>query len=175
VTLAAHGMRRLDGTVRMTRWPRLRRVFAFPVRCTLLAGERGGTSPRDLSDMTEELLAIEGERCLVVDADGPRVRDADGGRSLVEDAMNHRARVVVVPVERLDPAFFELRSGIAGEVVQKVLNYGLKFAVIGDISAHVAASDALRDFVIESDRGHSIFFAPDLQALAERLTALRAG
>jgi Domain of unknown function (DUF4180) len=123
--------------------------------------------------MTAELRDI-GQRCLVADADGPIVRDAEGARDLIEEAMSHRASVIVVPVSRLDPAFFQLRSGLAGEVLQKAVNYRLKFAVVGDISAHVAASDALRDFVVESNGGRSIFFTPDLPALAERLAALPA-
>jgi hypothetical protein len=57
-------------------------------------------------------------------------------------------------------------------VLQKAANYGFKFAVVGDIAAHVAASDALRDFVVESNRGTSIFFAPDMEALTERLAGL---
>jgi hypothetical protein len=56
--------------------------------------------------------------------------------------------------------------------MKEAMNYGFKFAVVGDISQYVAASDALRDFVTESNRGRSICFAPDLPALAERLAAL---
>ncbi len=122
--------------------------------------------------MSATLLEVGQQRCLVVDGDGPIVRDAEGGRQLVEEAMGERASVVAVSVSRLDPAFFELRSRIAGEVIQKVLNYGYKFAVVGDISAHIAASDALRDFVVESNRGHDILFVPDMEALADRVAAL---
>jgi hypothetical protein len=122
--------------------------------------------------MTEQLLEIAGLRCLIAGDDGSTVRDAEGARCLIEAAMNHRASVIGVPVSRLDAAFFQLRSGVAGEILQKAMNYGFKVAVLGDISQHVAASDALRDFVIESNRGRSIFFLPDLTALAERLVAL---
>ena len=124
--------------------------------------------------MTAQLLEIAGERCLIADADGATVRDAGGARDLIEEAMNHRASVIAVPVNRLDATFFQLRSGLAGEVLQKAMNYGFKFAVVGDISAHIAASDALRDFVIESNRGREIFFVPDLPALEERLATLGA-
>ncbi len=122
--------------------------------------------------MTARLLEIERQRCLVADADGPLVCDAEGARVLIEEAMNHGASVIVVPVARLDAAFFQLRSGLAGDVLQKASNYGFKFAIVGDTSAQVAESDALRDFVIESDRGRSIFFVPDMPALAARLAAL---
>lgn len=122
--------------------------------------------------MDATLVEVEGQRCLVTAADGPPVCDAGGARDLTEEAMNHRASVVVVPVERLDASFFQLRSGLAGEVLQKVLNYHLKIAILGDVSAYVAASDALRDFVAESNRGRDIFFVSDMAALEARLAAL---
>jgi len=123
--------------------------------------------------VTAQLVEIEGRRCLLADADGPVVRDADGARSLIEEAMTQRASVIVEPAARLDGAFFQLRSGIAGEVLQKTANYGFKFAVLGDISAHVRASDALRNFVTECNRGQSIFFGTDLSALTQWPATLR--
>jgi hypothetical protein len=62
-----------------------------------------------------------------------------------------------------------LRSGFAGEFVQKIVNYQLKLAVIGDISAHIAESNALRDFVRECNRGSSVFFVSDVDALSAKL------
>jgi hypothetical protein len=44
--------------------------------------------------------------------------------------------------------------------------------VIGDISEHIAASDALRDFVYECNRGDSIFFDPDMESLSARLARI---
>jgi len=124
--------------------------------------------------MTDEVLEIGGERCLVLDAEGAVVRDGRGATDLIGEAIAHRATMIAAPVGRLDPSFFELRSGLAGEVLQKAANYCLKFAVVGDISAQVAASDALRDFVVECNRGRSIFFVPDLEALLGLLGALEA-
>lgn len=121
--------------------------------------------------MAEEALEIGGQRCLVLEGEGPVVRDARGAMDLIGEAMSQRATMVVAPVSRLDASFFELRSGLAGEVLQKAANYRLKFAVVGDISAYVAASDALRDFVVECNRGRSIFFVNGIEALSERLSS----
>jgi len=65
--------------------------------------------------------------------------------------------------------FFDLSTRLAGEFVQKFVNYGVALAIVGDISAHVAASTALRDSVTESNRGRHLWFAGDLEALAARL------
>jgi hypothetical protein len=90
---------------------------------------------------------------------------------LIGDAWGHDVRMVAVPVERLDPDFFRLKSGVAGELTQKLVNYRLHLAVVGDIAAHVAASDALRDYVSESNRGRHVWFVADGDELEERLTA----
>jgi hypothetical protein len=116
-------------------------------------------------------MEIAGHRCVVFSEHGPSVTDVRAARDMVEEALSERAGVIVVPVGRLDPAFFQLRSGIAGEFLQKMANYSLKFAAVGDISSYVGASEALRDFVVESNRGRSIFFVPDSAALEARLLA----
>jgi hypothetical protein len=112
---------------------------------------------------------IAGHHCVVIDDAGPPIDD--GGRGLVEDALNEGASVVVVPAARLGREFFNLRSGVAGEMLQKLVNYRLALAIVGDVSAYVAESAALRDFIIECDRGHDVIFAADRDALAARLAA----
>ena len=125
--------------------------------------------------MTATATEIAGRRCIVAAAHGPLLRDADDARELIEAAFSEGARLVVVPVARLDPEFFRLRSGLAGAILQKMVNYRLQTAIVGDISAHVAASDALRDFVIECERGSDVIFAADMEALAGRLRAADPG
>lgn len=128
--------------------------------------------------MDGRLLELADERCVIIDGDGPIVRDAKDAPRLVEEALSHRATTIVVDVSRLDPVFFQLRSGLAGEVLGKAASYKLKFAIVGDVSGYVAASDALRDFVVECNRGRGIWFVPDIDALRERLAAVasaRAG
>jgi hypothetical protein len=79
------------------------------------------------------------------------------------------AELVAIPVSRLDERFFTLRTGLAGEIMQKFVNYRLRLAIVGDISAQVAASPALRDLVAESNRGSQIWFVTDLDELDRRL------
>ena len=114
-----------------------------------------------------DVVEYANHRLLVVDAEGPNLSRTQDMLDLIQEAFAEKASVVVVPVSRLDPAFFQLRSGLAGEFVQKIVNYQLKLVIVGDISSQVAASDALRDFVREANRGHNVFFASHLEALAD--------
>jgi len=98
----------------------------------------------------------------------------DGDRAasdLIGDALGGGARAVGIAVERLPPAFLNLRTRLAGEMIQKFVNYGLKVAFVGDISEAVAGSDALRDFVRESNRGRHVWFVADTDELARKLAA----
>jgi hypothetical protein len=123
--------------------------------------------------MTAQLMEQSDQRLLVVDAEGAILRRTQDLLDLIQECFAQKATVLVVPVQRLDPAFFQLHSGLAGEFVQKIVNYQRKLVIVGDISAHVAGSDALRDFVREANRGHSVFFVSHLDALAG-LSAFKA-
>jgi hypothetical protein len=97
--------------------------------------------------------------------------DEAGAVELIAVALAQRADLVVVPVARLDPKFFTLSSGLAGAIVQKLVNYRLRLAVVGDISGHLAASNAFRDWVRESNRGRQTWFVDGAAELDARLAA----
>lgn len=106
------------------------------------------------------------------DADGVIIARTDDAMDLIGNAAYSGVSLVVLPVERLSPEFFQLSSGLAGEVLQKFVNYRVRVAIVGDIAGYLAESDALRDFVWESNRGEHVWFASDdvelLALLAER-------
>ena len=52
--------------------------------------------------------------------------------------------------------FFILSKGMAGEILQKFINYQTKFAIYGDYSKYT--SKPLKDFIYESNKGKDIFF-----------------
>ena len=52
--------------------------------------------------------------------------------------------------------FFILSKGLSGEILQKFINYKIKFAIYGDYSNYT--SKPLKDFIYESNNGKDIFF-----------------
>src|SRR5271165_2281396 len=101
--------------------------------------------------------------------DGKKITTDRDAVDLVGEAYQHGASVVLIPAERLDADFFRLETRIAGEILQKFVNYKLRVAIVGDISQHVAKSSALRDFVYESNRGHHVWFVSNRQELNRKL------
>lgn len=116
-----------------------------------------------------EIRELSGIRVLVVDPDGPPVAGERDAVDLIGDALGRGAELVAVPVARLAPGFLDLKTRIAGEVLQKFVNYQRRIAIVGDVSAAVSASDALRDFVRESNRGRHVWFVADLAELEAKL------
>jgi uncharacterized protein DUF4180 len=82
----------------------------------------------------------------------------------------------VLPVSRLHPDFFTLRTGVAGAIVQKFVQYRMPVAFLGDITEYLAASSSLRAFVYEANRGKDFWFVADESELDGRLArAVTAG
>ena len=109
-----------------------------------------------------------------LDADGPLISTPGETSDLVGNAWADNANLIAIPVSRLDPEFFRLKSLLAGEILQKLVNYRLQLAVLGDIDDYLAGSEALRDFVWESNRGNHVWFLADREALEQKLASRRA-
>lgn len=73
---------------------------------------------------------------------------------------------LIIHSEDIAPEFFDLRTGLAGEILQKFSTYSLRLAVIGSFSD--VESRALRDFIRESNRVGRIIFVATPQEAIER-------
>lgn len=112
---------------------------------------------------------VNGTVILYLPPEGAPIASGQDALDVVGEAWASGAELVAVPASRFAPSFFDLRSGHAGEFVQKLVNYRMRLVVLGDISAHVAASDALGAFVTESNRGAHVWFLDGPDDLARRL------
>ena len=63
--------------------------------------------------------------------------------------------------------FFILSTGVAGEILQKFVNYHVKAAFYGDYSRYT--SKPLRDFIYESNNGKDFFVTATREEALERL------
>lgn len=64
--------------------------------------------------------------------------------------------------------FFVLITCLAGEILQKFINYGVRFAIYGDFSKYT--SKPLKDFMYESNRGKDIYFQPTVSRAVDKLS-----
>ena len=122
----------------------------------------------------ENLVVIEGRNVFFCPAEGALLHGTQAAVDLIGQARSCGAEMVVVPAERLDPEFFQLWTGMAGEFLQKFVTYQLPIAIVGDITAHVAESKALRDFIRESNMHDAIWYRGSIEELKLRLRAAKS-
>jgi len=67
---------------------------------------------------------------------------------------------IIIYEQNLPPAFFDLKTGMAGEILQKFTNYRMPLVIVGDYSKYTGKS--LTDFIMESNKGHQVNFVATL-------------
>ncbi|MDP9697711.1 hypothetical protein J2T16_000608 [Paenibacillus intestini] len=80
--------------------------------------------------------------------------------------------LIIVNKSEVSETFFDLKTRLAGEVLQKFINYQTKIAIIGDYSGYTSKS--LKDFIYESNNGNDIFFVSDEHQAIEKLSGFKA-
>jgi hypothetical protein len=93
-----------------------------------------------------------------VQSDEPVITDTQSALDLIA-AVKYETGCDCIAVSKsaVAESFFVLSTGIAGEILQKFVNYHVKLAIIGDFSSYT--SKPLRDFIYECNNGSHVFFA----------------
>ncbi|MDE6918007.1 MAG: DUF4180 domain-containing protein [Lachnospiraceae bacterium] len=74
---------------------------------------------------------------------------------------------IVVDKAAVCEAFFILSTGMAGEILQKFINYHVKLAIYGDYSQYT--SKPLKDFIYESNNGSNFFVVQTREEAVQKL------
>lgn len=75
---------------------------------------------------------------------------------------------IIVDKSAVTEDFFKLSTCLAGEVLQKYINYSVKLAIVGDYSQY--KSKPLKDFMRESNAGRDFFFVGIDEEAIEKLS-----
>lgn len=95
------------------------------------------------------------------------IHSPEVGLDLLGTAYYDGAEILIWPVTSLSPDFFDLRTGFAGEILQKFSNYRMRLIVLGDIPN--TNSKALHDFIYECNQGKLVNFVNSRSELFEEL------
>ncbi|MCI8336843.1 MAG: DUF4180 domain-containing protein [Peptococcaceae bacterium] len=81
------------------------------------------------------------------------------------------ANKIVISKKLITEDFFILSTGLAGEILQKFINYQVKVAIWGDYSHYT--SKPLQDFIYESNQGKDFFFVATETEAIEKLAEVK--
>jgi hypothetical protein len=87
---------------------------------------------------------------------------------LIGDLVYYNCSSIIIHERSLHPDFFQLKTGLAGECLQKFSNYKVKLAIIGDFSKY--QSKSLHDLIRESNKGNRIFFLDTIDSAIDKLS-----
>ncbi len=118
--------------------------------------------------MSIKKITTKNGTCAVVTPDTPVIgSSADAVDVLMDAKYQADTANVAVAKELLSRDFFILSTGLAGEILQKYVNYGGRIAIYGDFSEFT--SKPLKDFMYESNQGDQVFFVKDEEEAVSRL------
>ena len=102
-----------------------------------------------------------------IDAVDIIIHNAQDALDILANCAYQGASKIIVQANHIVPEFFDLKTGIAGEILQKFSTYQMQLAIVGDFSQY--NSKSLRDFIFESNKVGRINFVASIEKAREKL------
>lgn len=100
-------------------------------------------------------------------ADEVVVKEVQDALDIMANAAYSGATKLILHEKNITPDFFDLKTGIAGDILQKFSNYNMPLAIVGDFTKYTSKS--LRDFIYESNKGGKVNFVATIEEAKEKL------
>lgn len=117
--------------------------------------------------MKINIKKINGTFIANIDSDEVIINSVQDALDTMADCGYQGSRKIIVNSKNITPDFFDLKTRIAGDILQKFSNYNVDLAIIGDFSN--PTSKSLRDFIYESNKIGRINFVESLTEAEHRL------
>ena len=122
--------------------------------------------------MKTEVIKRNNTEIAVVSSDTLLITDVQSALDLIMTVKYETGcKNIAMNKEAIVNDFFILSSCLAGEVLQKFINYGVRLAIYGDFSNYT--SKPLKDFMYESNKGNDIYFQPTVSLAIDKLSGVR--
>ncbi|MES5894009.1 MULTISPECIES: DUF4180 domain-containing protein [Bacillus] len=117
-------------------------------------------------------VVIDGINIAVVRNDTVLISDVQSALDFMATVQYEAdSKWIVINKSLISESFFDLKTRLAGDILQKFINYSVKIAIVGDFSMY--ASKSLKDFIYECNKGKDIFFIATEQQAIEKLSSLK--
>jgi len=106
--------------------------------------------------MDINLISVNDYYIAEIVSDIIEINNAQDALDILANCAYQDARRIVMYQENITDSFFDLKTTLAGDILQKFSNYNVKLAIVGDFSKY--SSNSLRDFIYESNKVGRISF-----------------
>ena len=84
------------------------------------------------------------------------IKTSEDGLDLLGNLYYQDFDKIVIQEKNITPDFFDLKNGMAGEILQKFSNYRVRLAIVSDFTPY--SSKSIKDFIYESNKKGQINF-----------------
>lgn len=81
--------------------------------------------------------------------DDIEIKNSQDALNILVNCAYQGAGKIIIHQRNITPDFFDLKTGIAGEILQKFSTYKVKLTIVGDFSKYTSKS--LKDLIYESN------------------------
>ena len=112
--------------------------------------------------MEVQVLSYQGKAYVASGSPQVIIANANDVLDLLALGGEHETNLFLLKETDFDPVFYDLNSGLAGEIVQKFSNYRVRAVIVG--SFEFVRSKRFREFMAESNKGNQLRFAEDRES-----------
>jgi hypothetical protein len=120
------------------------------------------------SSMKIETHQVNDTRIAEVISTDMVIRTIEDGSDLLGNLYYQDYDKIIVHQENITSEFFDLKTGIAGEILQKFSNYRVRLAIVGDFSQYSGKS--FNAFIFESNKVGQINFVSSVSEALSKLS-----
>lgn len=117
--------------------------------------------------MIIETHTINNTKIAEIISDTTIIESTEDGLDLLGNLYYQDFDKIILHEKNITPKFFDLKTGIAGEILQKFSNYRVRLAIVGDFKYN---SQSIKDFIFESNKRGQINFVSSLPEALNRLS-----
>lgn len=110
---------------------------------------------------------IKGVQIAELISDEIVIKETQDAVDIMGEVFFQGAKSIIFHEAQLIPDFFDLKTCIAGDILQKFSTYQMQLAIVGDFSKYTSKS--LKDFIYESNNQGRIFFVSSKEEAMEKL------
>ena len=119
--------------------------------------------------MMEIKVHLSGEKKIAeVISRGMLITNVADGMDLLGNLYYQDFDCIILHAKNISPVFFDLKNGMAGEILQKFSNYRVHLAIVGDFTNYQGAS--IHAFILESNKLGHVNFVSSTQEAIKRLS-----
>lgn len=118
--------------------------------------------------MEIKITEIKGVSIAEIVSDKIIINETQDALDIMAESNYMGASKIIMHEKNIVAAFFDLKTGIAGEILQKFSTYNVRLAIVGDFTK--CTSKSLKDFIYESNKYGRINFVNSIDEAKERLS-----